>query len=410
MTISTNPGSNWSVAYAVAIKRVDSHYMLNLLNLLSWPNLNNMHGDLVDDLRQICGLLAKRPMVGFLIARRLKLPVDKTYALLTVLKQRGHVVTIGAKTEGLDISFDDVGAVVPKDLQNRLPMLPELNDISDGSTDHSIPEPVSIVKKTPDTGDVLKQLWRVLNTDITASAAAADKEGSGGGAGEVLSQLWRVLNTDILASEETEKQASSVDSTASTAKESSTKIDAAAKTEVNDNANTSGQVDSVATKEKESTDVMGQLWNVLNTEIAFKRQSNEAESTKPQSDNAKEATEVMRQLWRVLNTEIATKRESSSDTSKQSATDTTKEANARLGQLWKILDSEITLKKKASTYVIHDPDSIYVTDLQNTAPEAVDRLSQLWEMLNAEITIATPAARLPSREKAGGPRASRNVG
>lgn len=388
----------------MAIKRVDSHYMLNLLNLLSWPNLNNMHGDLVDDLRQICGLLAKRPMVGFLIARRLKLPVDKTYALLMVLKQRGHVVTIGAKTEGVDISFDEVGAVVPKDLQNRHPMLPELNDISDGSTDHSIPEEVPSAKKTPDTGDVLKQLWRVLNTDITASAAAVDKEGAAGGAGEVLSQLWRVLNTDILATDETEKQANSIP------KESTVKVVTAAKTDANANVNVDAISQSGATKEKESTDVMGQLWNVLNTEIAFKRQSGEAESTKPQSDNAKEATEVMRQLWRVLNTEIASKRESSSDTSKQSATDTTKEANARLSKLWKILDSEITLKKKASTYVINDPDSIYVTDLQNTAPEAVDRLSQLWEMLNAEITIATPAARLPTREKAGGSRASRNVG
>ena len=63
-----------------------------------------MHGDLVDDLRLICALLAKRPMVGFLIARRLKLPVDKTFALLSVLESKGHLIALGPNAIDLDLN------------------------------------------------------------------------------------------------------------------------------------------------------------------------------------------------------------------------------------------------------------------------------------------------------------------
>ena len=95
----TTSASDWSIAYAVTIRRLDNQFMLCLLRLESWPNIEAMHGDLVDSMRLICAMLEKRPMVGFLVARRLKLPVDKTYALLSVLKTKGHVATVGADIE-----------------------------------------------------------------------------------------------------------------------------------------------------------------------------------------------------------------------------------------------------------------------------------------------------------------------
>ena len=97
--------ADWSIAYAVTIRRLDSQFMLCLLRLDSWPNLGNMHGDLVDAMKLICALLEKRPMVGFLVARRLKLPVDKTYALLSVLQTKGHIVTVGAELVGDHLAF-----------------------------------------------------------------------------------------------------------------------------------------------------------------------------------------------------------------------------------------------------------------------------------------------------------------
>ena len=64
-----------------------------------------MHGDLVDAMKLICALLERRPMVGFLVARRLKLPVDKTYALLSVLQTKGHIVTVGAELVDDQLAF-----------------------------------------------------------------------------------------------------------------------------------------------------------------------------------------------------------------------------------------------------------------------------------------------------------------
>jgi hypothetical protein len=97
MAVATiTSAADWSIAYAVNSRRLDNKFMLCLLRLDSWPNLGTMHGDLVDSLKLICALLETRPMVGFLVARRLKLPVDKTYALLSVLKTKGHVATVGA--------------------------------------------------------------------------------------------------------------------------------------------------------------------------------------------------------------------------------------------------------------------------------------------------------------------------
>jgi hypothetical protein len=344
---TTTSAADWSIAYAVNIRRLDSKFMLCLLRLDSWPNLGAMHGDLVDAMKLICALLEKRPMVGFLVARRLKLPVDKTYALLSVLKAKGHVATVGAEIVGDHLEIKDSPAHSQSNSSQPSTAQPVLTKDSASA---------SLDTPAENSGDVLNQLWRVLNTDISWSKSAnanSDPRGATNkDAGDVLGQLWRVLNTDI-----------------------------ALKTDANNQpiAATEAEIKAHQAVIDESASVMGQLWSVLNTDIAFKRQAGSADKEAGTEAKTKEVTDVLSQLWRVLNTEIANKRQSSTVGSTVSATDTTTEANDKLSQLWRILDTEITLKKKSKTDVTKD-----------TSDEAVSRLSQLWEVLNSEIAVTMP--------------------
>lgn len=430
----------------MSIKRLDSQFMLCLLRLMSWPNLGNMHGDLVDDLRLICALLAKRPMVGFLIARRLKLPVDKTFALLSVLESKGHITALGA------ISIDlDLNALEPVEVQNGkvttvdtarfsttdklilpTPTPPQrvakaLQDDADISKSVVIAnakpstqsEPSKVKVELESSGDVLNQLWRVLNTDIVmskASRANVDPEAPvGKEAGDVLSQLWYVLNKDIGAKQETVKK-TDVKTTAKSSKSkkpntsnTSNKINAVSKPDVEDetairdvNGNIiAPDIDKAdASKEDQAKDVMSQLWSVLNTDIAFKRQSGNEATNEQSAEKAKEVAEVMANLWRVLNTEIASKHQSNAKEGTESLSDTTREANDKLSKLWRILDAQIVLKKKPTTYLMtDDPLKIVKKEVEDTSGEAVDRLSQLWQVLNSEIALALPAERRSAATK-----------
>jgi hypothetical protein len=247
----------------------------------------------------------------------------------------------------------------------------------------------------------------VLNTDIVMSKAArAQKDPKapiGKEAGDVLSQLWNVLNTDIVVKPEgIYKPAAKVPATG---KAKVTTLGNAEKTadknKVTVLKDVNGQrinPDKSATKsvEDEAKDVMGQLWSVLNTDIAFKRQSgnNTEADTAPSAAKTKEVAEVMSQLWRVLNTEIAAKRQFATKGGTVSLSDTTREANDKLSKLWRILDAEIVLKKKPSTYLMtDDPVDTVKKEVVDTSGEAVARLSQLWQVLNSEIAIALPPER-----------------
>lgn len=371
MALATKTSAaDWSIAYAVTIRRLDDQFMLCLLRLNSWPNLSAMHGDLVDAMKLVCALLEKRPMVGFLIAHRLKLPVDKTYALLSVLQTKGHIVTVGANLSDNDsLNRQQTSSVTNK---------PHLSLVGNGvdvdldlDLDLDISEPAN--PKLSDSGDVLNQLWRVLNTDISWSKAAnagAGKDSadtSNKDAGDVLGQLWRVLNTDITL--KTDENNQPIAATETEIKLHQDKID-------------------------EAAGVMGQLWSVLNTDIAFKRVSGSPAKEDAVEEKAKEVSDVLRQLWRVLNTEIANKRQSDSRSGIESATDTTIEANDKLSKLWRILDAEITLKKKSQTYVMKDSfGKATHSSPQDTSVEAVSRLSLLWQVLNSEISISVPPER-----------------
>jgi hypothetical protein len=358
---SRTSAADWSIAYAVTIRRLDSKFMLCLLRLDSWPSLGSMHGDLVDAMKLICALLEKRPMVGFLVARRLKLPVDKTYALLSVLQTKGHIVTVGAHVVGDHLELNAGALSVPSTVSTQ-----ESNPLSlDSKTKTQTDLPPQ------DSGDVLNQLWRVLNTDISWSKSANANKGTNvvdnKDAGDVLGQLWRVLNTDIVL-----------------------KIDE------NNKPIPATEADIKAHQEKiyESANVMGQLWSVLNTDIAFKRSAATIGNEAGLDEKTKEVSDVLTQLWRVLNTEIAIKRQTNELGANVSATDTTIEANDKLSKLWRILDTEITLKKKAKTYVIENSfNHPSKTSAQDTSAEAVSRLSQLWQVLNSEIAVTMPPER-----------------
>jgi hypothetical protein len=434
VTTSKNIGAEWSVAYAVSIKRLDSQFMLCLLRLMSWPNLGNMHGDLVDDLRLICALLAKRPMVGFLIARRLKLPVDKTFALLSVLETKGHIVAVGANLMDVDLNaLDSVKTLNAKTstisgsaklavTDKPVIAVPaaqdtkQLLDIANAGktqlkvTENSVrkAEPIATkVETTENSGDVLNQLWRVLNTDIVMSKAARAKLDPkmpvGQEAGDVLSQLWQVLNADIGAKIDVSSKAPIKASDKAKTKTTSTDLQTGGVDIAKDTVllDINGKkIKPEKSVEDEAKDVMGQLWAVLNTDIAFKRQSGADLAAEPSTAKTKEVAEVMSQLWRVLNTEIAAKRQVTSKSGSESLSDTTREANDKLSKLWRILDTEISLKKKPKTYVMtHTSAGAVKKEVIDTSGEAVDRLSQLWQVLNSEITISMPPEKRASAAK-----------
>jgi hypothetical protein len=363
---TTTSATDWSIAYAVTIRRLDNQFMLCLLRLDSWPNLGAMHGDLVDAMKLICALLEKRPMVGFLVARRLRLPVEKTYALLSVLQTKGHIVTVGAGLVDDHLAFKGTQSAPqtnnPSDAVAKLPMAGRVAAANDTSGNNAA---------VTDSGDVLNQLWRVLNTDISWSKAAnASKDPNSTSekdAGDVLGQLWRVLNTDIVLQTDANNQPI---------------------------AATEAEIKSHQAKVDEAAGVMGQLWSVLNTDIAFKRQAGSGDKEAGVEEKAKEVSTVLRQLWRVLNTEIANKRQLGSDGVSVSVTDTTIEANDKLSKLWRILDTEITLKKKSKAYIMKDVAGHTSKSVgQDTSAEAVNRLSQLWQVLNSEIAVTVPPQR-----------------
>ncbi|MEN9671449.1 MAG: hypothetical protein RL018_1726 [Pseudomonadota bacterium] len=364
-TTASTSAADWSIAYAITIRRLDSQFMLCLLRLESWPNLSNMHGDLVDSMKLICALLEKRPMVGFLVARRLKLPVDKTYALLSMLQTRGHVVTVGAELRD-DSPGLKHGGLAANDDEGGVEVFQPASENAQ-TTDAATP-----VAK--DSADVLNQLWRVLNTDISWSGSAHASQDpdapNSKDAGDVLGQLWRVLNTDIVL--KTDKNNQAIPATDAELKLHQDKLD-------------------------EATGVMGQLWAVLNTDIAFKRQGDSSSKDTGVEEKTKEVSAVLRQLWRVLNTEIASKRQSDAESGSIAASDTTVEANEKLSTLWRILDTEITLKKKPKTYVMQGAFSQDSKSPQtDTSDEAVSRLRQLWQILNSEIAVTVPPERRSS--------------
>ena len=362
-------GLEWSKAYVSASSRLDKQSMLYLLGLVSWPPLTNMYGDLVDDLTLICTLLSKKPMVGYLVARRLQLQEEKTHALLSVLEAKGYIKAVGTHLQGDPYVFSPAQSELERSSAKRLharrTIEPVVDAISHTATSAQTPE-------AADTAAVLKQLWRVLNTDISlnrgASAnpeqAATDTQAE---TSDVLGQLWRVLNTDIVLKKS---------------------VDGAAAPDVPEVS-----VSAKTRTEAETADVMSQLWRVLNTEIAFKRLT--AVHPNDKADVTGEAAAVMSQLWRVLNTEIAFER-NTNQANQVKATganvtpekDTGHEAADRLRQLWRVLNTEIALKKQAHV----DAGLEEATD---TTGEASDRLTQLWRILNAEITVTLP----PDRKK-----------
>ena len=348
-------GIEWSKAYVLASSRLDKESMLYLMGLVAWPPLTSMYGDLVDDLTLICTLLSKKPMVGYLVARRLRLPEDKTHALLSVLESKGYIKAVGSHLAHIPQVF-----ATDDEHTKRLASLSML-----GKTPSSVAVPtMALVAHTnadaqpqaADTATVLKQLWRVLNTDISLNRQDIEGEAKDAETSDVLSQLWRVLNTDIEI------------------KRTSNESDAAA------------DVALKAKSEAETADVLRKLWSVLNTEIAFKRKSSTSADSK--ADVTGEAAAVMSQLWRVLNTEIAFKRKVQPASVVTPDKDTGYEAADRLSQLWRVLNTEIALKKASKPVDTLAPEA-------DTSDEAADRLGQLWRILNAEIVVTLP----PERKK-----------
>jgi hypothetical protein len=413
----------------MAIKTHDSKFMSSLLRLISRPNLSHMHGDLVDDLHLICTLLSKRPMVGSLIARRLKLPVDKTFALLSVLASSGFLMALSPNS--VDLDLNDLEQEVSTNSSTTSPRISEPVIASPSASKTALlSEPNKTHVDLRTSGDVLNQLWRVLNTDIVMSKATLSKTDpklqNNKEVGDVLNQLWQVLNADIsvksasvtttkvkpetqgtikTTSIKNNEQTAEINKNAKLAKDKdkdkNEASESASKGKVVVLKDVNGQPifpDAVENKsvEKEAGEVMSQLWSVLNTDIAFKRQSGintgAAVGKEPSAAKTKEVSEVMNQLWRVLNTEIAAKRQVNSKEETESLTDTTREANDKLSKLWQILDAEIVLKKTPKTYLMSDdPVLLAQKEVEDTSNEAVSRLSQLWKVLNAEIGLALPA-------------------
>ena len=342
-------GREFSEAYAWAVSRMDNQSMMYLLGLVSWPPLTKMYGDLVDDMTLICTLLSKKPMVGYLIARRLHLERDKTHALLSVLEVKGYIRAVGTHLPRNSMVFPADGYQTALQLQPPTPpVVVQTKEILEKIDDDAT-----------DTAAILSRLWRVLNTDISLRSSTKVAEDTvideNSASSDVLSQLWRVLNTDIAFNK-------------------SAIVETGVKSQ------------AIEKSEGETAEVMGQLWRVLNTEIAFKRLLSSDSEPVVNPDTSGEAADVMSQLWRVLNTEIAFKRKSSDVDASVNASDTREEAADRLSQLWRVLRAEIALKK-------HEDPEDFSDDNTDTTGEAADKLTQLWRILNAEITVTLPSDR-----------------
>ncbi|MEO6291068.1 MAG: hypothetical protein ABIO88_00435, partial [Burkholderiaceae bacterium] len=144
-------GLEWSKAYVLASSRRDKQSMMYLLGLVSWPPLTCMYGDLVDGLTLICTLLSKKPMVGYLIARRLQLQEEKTYALLSVLEAKGYIKAVGSHLQGDPYVFNSASSQSDRDSSRRLHAPRTLASGAD-STSTQVPG-------ATDTAVVLTQLW-----------------------------------------------------------------------------------------------------------------------------------------------------------------------------------------------------------------------------------------------------------
>jgi hypothetical protein len=182
-------GLEWSQAYVLASSRPDKQSMLYLLGLVSWPPLSSMYGDLVDDLAQICHLLSKKPMVGYLVARRLRLREDETHALLSVLAGKGYIKAVGTHLYGnIDVFnvFSSASLHPVKAASMCLPASREIDTrIANKKDFHRGARRARTEVKTCEALDKLMQLWRVLNAEITVTLQTdkvdkADKAGRKG--------------------------------------------------------------------------------------------------------------------------------------------------------------------------------------------------------------------------------------
>ncbi|WP_157991603.1 hypothetical protein [Caldimonas tepidiphila] len=64
---------------------------VQLLELVSWPNLTELPPQLNRRLVPVCALLWRKRTAGLLVARVLDLPDDETLTLLAALRRLGHV-------------------------------------------------------------------------------------------------------------------------------------------------------------------------------------------------------------------------------------------------------------------------------------------------------------------------------
>jgi hypothetical protein len=204
--------TDWSPAAAATVKRQDNELlMLCLLRLDSLPNLETIHHEWVDVVKLICLMLEKRPMVGFLVARRLKLPVDKTHALLKMLQIKGHITPVATdalknNTEYQAYLSDSQANAVPQ--PDSPPLL--LNHSASKTRADTNPEINSYHAPEPRSTNIFEQVWSVLNTDITFKRPTQSVEKGVLGQSikkasheedtankEKLNLIWRILETEI---------------------------------------------------------------------------------------------------------------------------------------------------------------------------------------------------------------------
>lgn len=84
----------WRAAYHVVLANGSPESVTwDLFQLVSWPNLSRLPEELVEPVTRICALLWRKPTVGFLVSRVLAMPAHQALAVLTVLRDQGHVVS-----------------------------------------------------------------------------------------------------------------------------------------------------------------------------------------------------------------------------------------------------------------------------------------------------------------------------
>lgn len=100
----------WRVAYQGALWGHGSAVAPNeLVRLRSWPNLTRLPPELVAPVTQVCALLWRKPVVGFLIARVLQADAAQMSAVLQVLKDLGHIHLSGACAPATPTAMATVG-------------------------------------------------------------------------------------------------------------------------------------------------------------------------------------------------------------------------------------------------------------------------------------------------------------